>query len=204
AFFALLPKRRAAADRRENAPLRLVFAGAFEQRKGADHLARALSMLDDIPWTLELIGPLDEAMKARHQAFLADPRVAVVGRVDRRALANQLTAADVFLFPTLAEGSARVIFEALAAGCYVITTPNGGSIVEDGVHGALVRPDEPETTVAALRRAHGDLDQTRGIGVGNAGLVRERYRQTDYGDALMAVYDRLLACHDQTRERKAA
>ncbi|MGI9434353.1 MAG: glycosyltransferase, partial [Geminicoccaceae bacterium] len=35
AFFALLPARQAAADRRENAPLRLAFAGAFEQRKGA-------------------------------------------------------------------------------------------------------------------------------------------------------------------------
>ena len=42
--------------------------------------------------------------------------------------------------PASVEGSARVVFEALAAGCYVITTPNAGSIVKDEVHGALVEP----------------------------------------------------------------
>ncbi len=202
AFFDLLPGRQQepAAD----AGLKLVFAGAFEQRKGADHLARALSNLDDLRWTLEIVGPIDEAIRARHQTFLADPRVNAVGRVDRRELARRLSASDVFLFPSLAEGSARVVFEALAAGCYVITTPNSGSIVKDGVHGALVKPDDPETTVKALRQANSDRARLCRIGDGNAKLISENYRQADFGEALMAVYDRLLASYGQDRALKAA
>ena len=172
--------------------LSLVFAGAFEQRKGADHLANALAGLDDIPWSLELIGPLNDAMKARHRAFLDDPRVTVVGRVGRGELASRLSAADIFLFPSLAEGSARVVFEALAAGCFIVTTKNSGSIVEDGKHGFIVRPDDPATTVDALRRAHADRDMIRKIGEQNRAAVRNGHRQSGYGDALMAVYDRLL------------
>ncbi len=201
AFFDLLPTRRQPAA---DASLRLVFAGAFEQRKGADHLAAALSALDDLPWTLELVGPMDDVMAVRHRAFLADPRVQVVGRVNRRELAGRLSAADIFLFPSLAEGSARVVFEALATGCYVITTANSGSIVEDGVHGALVEPDDPSTTEDALRQANSDRARMRNIGLNNAEVVRDHYRQADFGDALMAIYDRVLAAHRQDGEREAA
>ncbi|MGI9452175.1 MAG: glycosyltransferase [Geminicoccaceae bacterium] len=203
AFFDLLPGRKQLQPA-VDAPLKLVFAGAFEQRKGADHLAEALSAIDDLPWTLELIGPIDEAMRTRHQAFLSDPRVAVVGRVDRRELAMRLSAADTFLFPSLAEGSARVVFEALAAGCYVVTTPNSGSIVKDGVHGALVKPDDPLTTVAALREANSDRSRVQNIGINNAKLICDNYRQSDFGEALMAVYDRLLADQRPSSRQKAA
>jgi glycosyltransferase involved in cell wall biosynthesis len=191
-FFDLLEcaDRPAPAD---DETLRLVVAGAFERRKGADHLANALAALDDVPWRLELIGPLDDAMRARHQAFLADPRVQAIGRIDRKTLAERLSRADVFLFPSLAEGSARVVFEALAAGCFVVTTKNSGSIVKDGVHGFLVPADAPEATAAALRRACADRPLVRKIGEANRALVRDQHRQAGYGDALLAVYDRLLS-----------
>ena len=203
-FFELLPDQRSKQPAAPEAPLRLIFAGAFEQRKGAGHIAEALSAIDDLPWTLELVGPIHEAMAARHTVFLADPRVTIAGRVDRRELAKRLSAADIFLFPSLAEGSARVVFEALAAGCYVITTPNSGSIVQDGIHGALVRPDEPATTIAALRQAANDRARVGNIGLDNADVVRGSYRQADFGDALMAVYDRTLAGHGPVGNREAA
>jgi glycosyltransferase involved in cell wall biosynthesis len=53
-------------------------------------------------------------------------------------MAAQYRWADVFLLPSLSEGSANVCFEALAAGLPVITTPNAGSVVRDGVEGFIV------------------------------------------------------------------
>ena len=38
----------------------------------------------------------------------------------------------------LAEGSARVGFESLASGCFVITTPFSGTIVKDKINGFLI------------------------------------------------------------------
>lgn len=202
-FFDLL-ERAATPERNDGGSLKLVFAGAFEQRKGADHLAKALARLDDTSWTLDLIGPINEAMRARHAAFLADPRVTVVGRVGRGELARHLKAADVFLFPSLAEGSARVVFEALAAGCFVITTKNSGSIVQDEKHGFIVQPDDPTTTADAVRRAHSDRAMLQKIGEANHAVVRDHHRQSGYGDALMAVYDRLSAGHRPNGRREAA
>src|SRR5207253_238786 len=98
-----------------------------------------------------------------------------------------------FVFPSLAEGSARVVFEALACGCYVVTTPNAGSIVEDGLHGALVAADAPGPLRDAVAAAAADRERIAAIGDANAGLIASRYRQADYGDALAALYARLAA-----------
>ena len=46
--------------------------------------------------------------------------------------------ADVFVLPSICEGSAAVCYEALAYGLPVITTPNAGSVVRNGVDGYIV------------------------------------------------------------------
>jgi glycosyltransferase involved in cell wall biosynthesis len=55
--------------------------------------------------------------------------------------------ADVFVYPSLHEGSALAIYEALASGLPVITTPNSGSVVRDGLDGFVV----PIRDVEALK-----------------------------------------------------
>jgi glycosyltransferase involved in cell wall biosynthesis len=189
AFLARVPERAPKSD--EGATLRLLFAGSFERRKGVDVLVAALSQLNDVPWRLEIAGALTPDSRELNRRFLNDPRVTLIGTVSRERLAQAMASAHVFVFPTLAEGSARVVFEALACGLYVVTTPNAGSIVEDGVHGALVPPHAPEPVAEAIRKAAADRGALRAIGRRNAALVRKRYRQRDYGQALLELYARL-------------
>ncbi|MDW8293031.1 MAG: glycosyltransferase, partial [Anaerolineae bacterium] len=46
--------------------------------------------------------------------------------------------ADIFVFPTIEEGSALVTYEAMACGLPVITTPNAGALMQDGEEGFLI------------------------------------------------------------------
>ncbi|MGI8557692.1 MAG: glycosyltransferase family 4 protein [Solirubrobacteraceae bacterium] len=174
-------------------PLRLMFAGRLEQAKGADALIAACRTLDGFDWELVVAGPVAGGVKAHQGPFLADPRVTSLGTVSRAKLAERLSAADVFVFPSLAEGSARAVFEALACGCYVITTPNSGSIVEDGVHGALVPAGDGRALAGAITRANADRDAIQEVGRHNAALIAASYRQSDYGAALTSLYRRLGA-----------
>jgi glycosyltransferase involved in cell wall biosynthesis len=64
--------------------------------------------------------------------------VALTGPVPRHEIARQYDWADVFVLPTLSEGSAAVCYEALASGLPVITTPHSGSVVRDGTDGFIV------------------------------------------------------------------
>jgi glycosyltransferase involved in cell wall biosynthesis len=186
AFLDVIPSRPAHA----RGPLRLAFAGHLAGRKGAHELERALAQLDDVDWTLAVAGAVDREDSAA-SALIRDHRVLVHGTVTRPALAGILAETDVFVFPSLAEGSARVVFEALAAGCYVVTTPNAGSIVEDGVHGALVPVGDQAAVAAAIRHAAEDRERLATIGARNAQIVREQYRQEHYGDELTRLYARL-------------
>lgn len=193
-FLAAIPPRPPIAAAGPAGPLRLLFAGSLEQRKGADELLGALGALGDaLPWSLEIAGAVEPRVACRHAQLLGDARVRHLGTLSRADLAARMAAAEVFVFCSRAEGSARVIFEALACGCYVITTPNSGSVVEDGVHGALVPPGDPAAVETALRNAFGDRRRVAEVGRCNAALVRERYRQEHYGDALERLYRRLLA-----------
>ena len=59
---------------------------------------------------------------------------------------------DVFLLPSICEGSATVIYEALAAGLPVICTPNAGSVVRDGVDGFIVPIRDPDAIMEKLEQ----------------------------------------------------
>lgn len=176
----------------KDAPLQLLFAGAFSQSKGACVLIEALCKLRDVPWRLKIAGPLASDMQPRYADFFADERVAWLGNLQRDQLAREMARAELFVFPSLAEGSARVVFEALAAGCCVITTPNAGSIVVDRVHGRLVPPGNAKALALAIREAADERDWLWEVGIRNAQLIRERYRQAHYGDQLAKLYDQLL------------
>jgi Glycosyltransferase len=172
---------------------RILFAGFFQRRKGADTLVNALACLGNKPWQLEIAGSIEDGFRDIYPAFFADARVKFLGLLSRHELAKTMSQNEIFVFPSLAEGSARVVFEAMACGCYIITTPNSGSIVEDKVHGRLVPAGDHEALAVAIDEALSNPDRVADIGRRNAELIRENYRQSQYGGKLAALYSELLA-----------
>jgi len=63
-----------------------------------------------------------------------------------------MAAADVFVFPSLFEGSAVVTYEALASGLPCVVTPNAGSVVREGKDGFVVPPRDVEALAFAMER----------------------------------------------------
>ena len=187
AFLSLIPRRLLRSA--PSGPLRLLFAGSLQQRKGLDVMTEALNQVE-VPWTLRIAGSIDRALETK---LLRNPRVEWVGAVSRKELARLMTEAEVFVFLSLAEGSARVVFEAMACGAPIITAPNTGSVVRDVENGWLVSPGAVQQVVAAIHAAYECREQLSEIGARNASLIRAEYTQTHYGDALARVYDELWA-----------
>ena len=67
-----------------------------------------------------------------------------------------MAAADVFVFPSLFEGSAVVTYEALACGLPSVVTPNAGSVVRDGLEGFVVPPRDVEALAARMEQLGDD------------------------------------------------
>lgn len=169
----------------------LLFCGGFGRRKGADVLMQALDRLSGHPWTLTIAGSVEQDVSEAWDAFRTrfGSRLRLPGFLSREALAGEMTRHRIMVFPTLMEGSARVVFEAMACGCFIVTTPHAGSIVEDGRHGLLTTPGDADTLVRALERVFlGELD-LEGAGSANADLIRTSYRQDQYAQQVLRVYE---------------
>lgn len=188
-FLDGIPARSAPKKER---PLRFLFAGGFGKRKGAHVLLSALRELEHEEWELCIAGPIEPEVSVQYQEVAAGGKIQNLGVLHRRDLSMAMTEADLFVFPSLAEGSARVVFEALACGLPVVTTPNSGSIVRDCEHGWLVPPGDAKALEAALRFALNRRKDLPRIGAANSKLVHQNFTQTHYGDKLVALYDRLL------------
>jgi glycosyltransferase involved in cell wall biosynthesis len=191
-FLDSIPPRET-QPRTKHDHIRLLFVGEWCKRKGADVLIQALSRIDEARWELEVIGDVEQSLAPHLSAFRLGRRVHLTGTIPRAEVARQMTQADVFVFPSLAEGEARVTGEAAAAGCYVITTANACDIVADGVNGSIVPAGDADALARAIQSTIDNPSMLLEVGLRNASLVRAKYRQRHYGDRLAKLYTRLLS-----------
>ncbi len=137
-------------SRRGRGVLRVLFVGGVGLRKGVHHLLAALGRLEGAPIHGRIVGALQVDRSVLNAAL--PQNVELVGNVPRTAIHEEYMRADVFCFPSLCEGSATVVYEALAAGLPVVTTPNAGSIVRDGVEGFIVPIRDADAIADRLER----------------------------------------------------
>jgi glycosyltransferase involved in cell wall biosynthesis len=185
---AIIPHVSAPLD----APLRLIYAGGFIDSKGAQVLIRALEQIANLNWTLDIAGAISPAIEKNHPDFFNNSKVRIHGVISRNSLASMLSQSEILVLPSFSEGSARVVFEALACGCYAIVTQNCGSVVADGCHGAVVPVNSPDAIADAIIWAANNRDKVCNIGMFNQQLVRKFYTQRNYGNGLASLYDSMI------------
>lgn len=188
---AFLRYLRPRPEPRMTGPARFLFAGWFCVPKGAKVLLKALRHSRG-SFSIRVAGDVDPQTKADLRDLLDDPRLTFLGHLPRPDLAGEYTRADALVFPSLAEGNARVVAEAMSAGCAVITTPNSAD-VEDGVHGRVVAPGDAEALARALDWASDRVDELHRIGAANREYATSVLTQRAYGANLIRVYDELLS-----------
>ncbi|OFW16284.1 MAG: hypothetical protein A3F70_03725 [Acidobacteria bacterium RIFCSPLOWO2_12_FULL_67_14] len=136
---------RPAAQPRGAARFRAVFAGRLEVRKGVHYLLDAWQRAG-LDGELVIAGPPSSEQYLARIRQLYSGNVVEAGNLVQPQLAALFSTADVFVFPSLSEGSAVVVYEALASGLPCIVTAESGSVVRDGIEGFLV----PSRNVAAI------------------------------------------------------
>ena len=102
---------------------------------------------------------------------------------------------DLFVLPSLAEGVSNTILEAMATGLPVVATAVGGNmeLVEEGVTGTLVAPDDPERMAEALHTYVGNPDLCRARGAAALSTIERRFGMDAMMNAYLTVYDNMLA-----------
>ncbi|GJD16226.1 glycosyl transferase group 1 [Rivularia sp. IAM M-261] len=115
--------------------LRILFVGSVGLRKGIPYLLEALRLIQGkIPFTCQVAGSLE--IKPERISEYSDI-CNFLGRIPRSQVKDLYSWADVFILPSICEGSAMVTYEALSLGLPIITTYNSGSIIRDKVDGFI-------------------------------------------------------------------
>jgi glycosyltransferase involved in cell wall biosynthesis len=141
-----------AVKRSSKERLHVLTVGAVGLQKGTPYV---LAAAEELSKTMEfrMVGGVGVTPAARTRL---EKHVDLTGHVLRPKVSDHYKWADVFLFPSICEGSASVCYEALAAGLPVITTPNSGSVVRDGIDGYIVPIRDSAAIVDRLARLDSD------------------------------------------------
>jgi len=148
-----IPLERLSPRQREKPPasgkLHILFAGGVNLRKGVPYLLEAVRRLDSSKVEARFAGTLalDPARLKPYRGMAT-----FLGTVPRNKMMELYDWADLFVLPSICEGSALVTYEALASGIPVIATPNTGAWVRDGVDGVIVPVRDVNALAATIER----------------------------------------------------
>ncbi|AMB45812.1 glycosyltransferase family 4 protein [Methylobacterium sp. AMS5] len=189
------PGPRFQAEREDEEPVRLLYHGRVDRRKGVLDFLDALERLWEagVPFdaTISGIGPDVESARAKADAIgFTSAQVRFTGYADYDTVPDLYREADVFVSPTYAEGFSNTILEAMAAGLAVVSTHSVGvsDCLRDEENGLLVNPGDVRALTAALRRVLEDDDLRQRLAEAGLEECRRVYSWTAVGRQIMDVY----------------
>lgn len=147
------------SDVRMRDGVKILYVGSLNQEKNIDNLIRALNSLLQRGTSCELSiagdGPERTKMEKLCVKLGIKSKVKFHGYFPLGPKMKELYKdSDIFILPSVSEGTPRVLLEAMASGVVVVATRVGGipDIVVDSITGLLVDPDDTEAFVLAVER----------------------------------------------------
>ena len=180
--FAFPNHNYAITTKPNNPKLKLLFVGNIDYRKGVGSLLKVMEELKDENIELDCLGRMGTIGKEFNQVSL--------NNVKYHGFADPVPfykAADVFVFPTWSEGSAKAVYEAMSFGNAVITTNASGSLVDHESEGLIVEPGNHTEIKNAILTLMKDRDLL--LEFQTKALQKSKLRQwQDYSADVLSIY----------------
>ncbi len=181
-----------------------VYTGRLHEAKGLADLVTAWQAIV-ARWPnarLWLVGegPFENTLRNWIEAQNLSGRVVLAGVFDN--VDELLTAADLFVLPSLEEGMSLAMLEAMATGLPIVATDISGNrgLITDGEHGLLVPPQD----IGALSAAIEQLLDNRQLAARLGGAARERAQESfsvaETVDRHLELFDNLIGARPSQDE----
>jgi alpha-maltose-1-phosphate synthase len=168
------------SGRDSSRPLRFIFLGSVNARKGVPLLLDAWRNLTPSSAELWLVGPLAD----RNARLIPPlPGLRILGKRPHHALPGLLRQCDVLVLPSYFEGFGLVLLEALAAGLPIIATDSTAApdLITQGVEGYVIPVGDQDALQTALERFVSSRAELAPMSQA-ARRCAERYSWNAYGD----------------------
>lgn len=115
---------------------KIIFAGRDFFRKGLHYLAEASELIKSEFKDAEILVAGVSKHEGGHLKY--SENIKFLGHVPMEQMQDLFESASVFVLPSLSEGQAAVVIEALSLGCPVVVTRECGVDIEDGEQGFYI------------------------------------------------------------------
>jgi glycosyltransferase involved in cell wall biosynthesis len=155
------PRPRAHAPRFDaSRPLRVLFLGQVNLRKGVAEVLEAVEQLRGEPVHFTFVGPVQITLT---KTMRDSAQISWMGGVAHSAAAAHFDSADVFLFPTHSDGFGLTQLEALAHGLPAIVSRHCARVITHGVNGIVLDEVSGAVIAASLRELLRDPSRLRAM-----------------------------------------
>ena len=178
--------------------LKILYVGSLIPRKSVETLLKAHHKLQMSGYSIATAIVGTGPVKRRIDSMVRENSLTNVFHVDEKPptlIPVWMSAADVFVLPSLAEGQPTVIMEAMALGLPPIATdiPGTRELIRDGETGFLFSPRDTEGLAACIRRFIDQEDLKEKMGVrGRRYIQRNGLTSTHVAQKHINIYFGLL------------
>jgi glycosyltransferase involved in cell wall biosynthesis/acetyltransferase-like isoleucine patch superfamily enzyme len=149
--------------------IKVLYVGYLRHEKGLQYLLKAISLLLEskikVHLTLVGDGPLKKDLCTLADSLKISANVTFLGHIPMGGqLFDEYRKHNIFVLPSISEGTPRVLVESMANGLVTVSTDAGGSAftIDHGVNGLLCPPKNSYEICSTITRVAGDVElQTR-------------------------------------------
>jgi glycosyltransferase involved in cell wall biosynthesis len=177
---------------------RLLFSGTWLNRKGVLDLVPAVERLlgrySNLRFVVLNPGVPEAKVKACF-AKAANPRVSCIQAEPETGIACAIAAADIFVLPSLFEGTPLTLIEAMFGGLPIVTTDTCGmkDVIEDGRNGLLVPTRSPEAIVNAVERLFDNATLREQLGRAARSDAVKHYEWQSVAEPVRRLYEEICS-----------
>jgi len=180
------------------------YVGRLSEEKGIKYLVEAISMLstyEEIPLKLLIIGegPKRKDLEDFAKEKNLEQRVFFIGF--QSDVENWLPAMDVFVLPSLTEGTPMSLLEAMAYGIPVVASAVGGvpQVIDSGQDGTIVAPGVSREIKDAIYLLYKNIDLRNSVAREAQKKIEANYSVVDWIKKIEAEYHNMRIRKEKSR-----
>lgn len=172
---------------KEDEVFRVIFAGSISFQKGIQYLLQAVSELELDNFELVLIGRIENS--EMEKLVKNTKNCKFIGRIPQDKLYWQYSQGSLFVQPSIQDGFAMTIIEAMSCGLPIISTTNvgGSDIINSGENGYVVPIRNVQVLKDKIIELYNDVEKLKQMSE-NAKKTASLYTWDRYGEITSKIY----------------
>jgi glycosyltransferase involved in cell wall biosynthesis len=174
---------------------RVIFCGSISIRKGSHYLIQAFQSLNLKNAELWLVGEVQFCLKQILKNILSSSDIKFFKPVRQKELRWFYNQSNVFVLPSLEEGMATVLLQAMSCSLPIICSKNsgGGDLISSGEGGFVLKTISIEEIKKSILYIYENPKEGKIMGEKNLKKIKKNYTWNNYGNNIISIYKKIIS-----------